>query len=235
MTAALTPLRCPACDGPVPLVDAATTPCASCGAVVTLPAAHVEALRAATAAAAARAAALPAWRAVATPRSPRLATAGVALVVVLPVIATVIATVLPSPPWARLEVLALAAVPAIGPGAALYLWVHAVNATVVRVADALVAAPPAAGTSAPSCRRCGAPLTLAPDAIAATCAYCGTDSLVDRPPLATLRSRLHDTLATLDQAVAALRGRRRALAAGGAAVVLALGAAAWLLTRAAVV
>ncbi|MEO6775286.1 MAG: hypothetical protein ABI467_20145 [Kofleriaceae bacterium] len=116
-------------------------------------------------------------------------------------------------------------VPAMLPGTALWLWSATVHATIVRFRFALASLPPE-GSGPPRCRQCGAPLVVVPDAIAARCAYCGTDSLIESvtTALRVFTKRLGDELRTLASAVLALRARKRLLVAGAVIAVVLLGA-----------
>jgi hypothetical protein len=99
-----------------------------------------------------------------------------------------------------------------------------VGATVVDVTLGLAAAPPARAGAPPSCRECGAPLAVEEGALAATCAYCGTDSLVaDLPTTAESRARRRAAERTLAEAADALARRRRLLALGGLGLLVGVG------------
>ena len=83
--------------------------------------------------------------------------------------------------------------------------------------EALAALPPVASGAPPRCRMCGAPLLLEPSAIAATCGYCSTDSVVTRPSARSQRRLAWERQAAkrhLDEALRAayLRRSERSLA-----------------------
>lgn len=184
----LTPLSCPSCGAGVPLVAAPASRCTFCGAEAPVPPDYVEAARAREAEGALRREVEPRWAALSRP-APRAAFLwGMALVVLLPPIATLLGHLLPSAPLARSDVFGLLTLPALVPGAALWLWAGAVGATVLRYRLDLAANAPARPNEPPSCRSCGGALAVAEGAIAATCGYCGTDSLTaDLPRAAASR------------------------------------------------
>src|SRR5262249_16436921 len=108
----------------------------------------------------------------------------------------------------------LGALPGLLPGALVWLWAAAVGATVVDLQHALAAAPPAKPGAPPACRECGAPLVVETGAIASTCAYCGTDSLVADVGRAEADAGRKAAERTLAEAAGALARRRRMLALG---------------------
>jgi len=212
---ALAQLRCPGCGAAVPLVRAAQTACPYCGASVTTPPQWLEAAEARGAEARVRREVEPRWREL-TRRPPAwLRPVAMGLVVLLPPAATAAVVYALTPPPGTAASFSLAALPGLLPGALLWLWAAAVGATVVELQRTLAAAPPARAGAPPSCRECGAPLAVEPGALAATCAYCGTDSLVaDLPAEAESRARHRAAERTLAEAAEALARRRRLLALG---------------------
>jgi predicted RNA-binding Zn-ribbon protein involved in translation (DUF1610 family) len=221
---ALEPLQCQACAGPVALVEAATTPCPYCGVDVAIPAAHVTALATQRQTSATRRAAEPVWGKLSAGNPPWLAGVAVVMVVLLPPLVTLVASLVPYPPLSHAAIIAFFALPAVVPGAALYAWAGAVDATVTRFNDAMAAAPPARDKAAPGCRSCGAPLSVEPEAIAATCVYCGTDSLIEHVPQGQLTAKLRSATRTLAEGVARLRARKVMIALGiFAATILLVG------------
>jgi len=230
---ALAPLSCPGCAAPVPLPRELGAddriPCAHCGALVALSADHAAAVRASAATAAARKTIEPLWQKVTAPAGRGLVGVALLLVVLLPVASTIAASLIPYPPWGQVAIYARVTLPALFPGAALYLWSAAVAATVLRFRDAISARPPARSGAPPGCRHCGAPLTVEPEALAATCAYCGTDSLLAEVPVRSLQRKLAETVRTLDEAVRKLRARKVILGLGAAALAVTIGGAAFLL------
>jgi len=218
MSRILQVIRCDGCQAPVPLSEQAEVACAHCGAVVAMPASHREALRTAKAAEGARRAAEPVWAKLAAPLDPRTSTVALISVVVLPIVASVVALWLPDPPLGRAQIYALATLPALVPGAMLYLWAEAVDATGLRFRDAMSATPPKRGATVPSCRNCDAPLEVGGETISVTCPYCQTDNVVVDVPSKQLKSRLRDALRTLEEATRMLKTRRLALGLGAIAI-----------------
>ncbi len=212
---ALAQLRCPGCGAAVPLRREARTACPYCGASVETPPQWLEAAEAGEAEARVRREVEPRWREL-TRRPPAwLRPAAMALVVVLPPATTAALVYALTPPPGTAAAFSLGALPGLLPGALLWLWTAALGATVVELQRTFAAAPPARAGAPPSCRECGAPLAVEPGALAATCAYCGSDSLVADLPAATeSRARHKAAQKTLAQAADALARRRRLLALG---------------------
>jgi hypothetical protein len=221
---ALAQLRCPGCGAAVPLVPKARAACPFCGAAVDTPPAWLEAAEARAAEARARRAIEPRWRELTRPPPAWVRPAAMALVAVLPPAVTVALVYALTPPPGTAAAFALGALPGLLPGALAWLWAAAVGATVVDVTLGLAAAPPARAGAPPSCRECGAPLAVEEGALAATCAYCGTDSLVaDLPTTAESRARRRAAERTLAEAADALARRRRLLALGGLGLLVGVG------------
>jgi len=215
----LEPLRCAGCGSPAPLAARPSVACPACAREVAVPADYLAAARLHEAGVAARAAAESVFARLLRP-APWTGPAGLALLALAPPAATLAANLL-LPDRAPAALFGVATLPALLPGAALWTWSAAAGATARPYREALAAAPPPRGSSAPGCRSCGAPLDAAPGALSATCLYCGTDSLLERLPLGELGAALRGTLTDLRSAVGALRRRRLALALGlGAAALL---------------
>lgn len=218
----LRPLRCDACGNPAPLVEQPVARCGACGGDVPVPADYLQAARLHQAAAAARAAAEPVFARLTRP-SPASATAGLVLLAALPPVVTVAANLaLPLEPQAAL--FGLLTLPALLPGAGLWLWASAAAATALPFREALAAAAPERLEGPPGCRSCGAPLTVEPGALAATCLYCGTDSLLEVLPLSDLSRALRASLTSLRDGARALRRRRVLLGLGVTGLLLLVGA-----------
>lgn len=217
----LEPLRCTHCNAAVPLLDATRFSCPYCKAAVTVPAAYRELFVVHERELAVRHQLEQRFVAVTTPPRRSVDRAAVLLVLLLPALAAIAWVSLARYQPSIVGLFAGAIVPALVPGAVLSTWSAAVHATIVRFQLALACDPPANEGEPPRCRGCGAPLHLERDAISAHCAYCGTDSLIDHVP--GLASRLRSELRTLDEAIVALRVRKRLLIAGivVAAVMLA--------------
>jgi hypothetical protein len=224
---ALAPLRCDGCGAAVPLPAAADLPasraCDHCGASVTLPAAYVAAAADAVALASARRAVEPSWRQAARAPAAWVGALALALLLLLPGAAALVAILVPTTPWPRLDVYSLAALPALVPGALLQLWFAAARTTVAAASAAAVAIRLDGARATAGCRQCGAPLAVDAGALAATCGYCGTDSVLTGAPLARRAGALARGRASLAELVAALRRRRRWLAAGTLATAIVLG------------
>jgi hypothetical protein len=80
-----------------------------------------------------------------------------------------------------------------------------------RVGAAFAAAPPAVEGAPPSCRQCGAPLSVRPDDVLVRCVYCDTESIVilDSAALSAFKSRIGSARSSLAQAMAAIAKRAR--------------------------
>lgn len=225
----LRPLRCDACGSPAPLAERPAVRCPACGGEVPVPADYLEAARLRRADVEARRAAEPLFARLVRPR-PWVHGAGLALLAGLPPLVTAASSLAwPFHPPAAL--FGLLTVPALLPGAATCVWARVAAATARPFREALAATRPAGGQGPPGCRSCGAPLEAAPDALAATCLYCGTDSLLEALPLGELGAALRGSLTRLRDATGALRRRRAGLALGlaGATVVAAAVSAALVL------
>ncbi|HKV34691.1 MAG TPA: hypothetical protein VJP89_10230 [Pyrinomonadaceae bacterium] len=74
------------------------------------------------------------------------------------------------------------------------------------VGAAFAASLPSTAYEPPNCRQCGAPLSVQPDDVLVRCIYCEAESLVllDKSAMATLRTRVASTQASLAQAMSAL-------------------------------
>jgi hypothetical protein len=157
----------------------------------------------------------PRWRELTRRPAAWLRPTAMALVAVLPptIVAALVYALTPPPGTAA--AFSFGALPGLLPGALLWLWTAAVTGTLVELQRSLAAAPPARAGEPPCCRECGAPLALEPGALAATCVYCGTDSLTaDLPTQAASRERRKTAQRTLAQAADALARRRRLLVLG---------------------
>jgi predicted RNA-binding Zn-ribbon protein involved in translation (DUF1610 family) len=227
----LEPLACDGCGAKVPLAVAASIPCPHCGHDVAVPERWRIAAEAKAADAAVRRDVEPHWQALTRPPSVAFEVVAAAAVFVLPVVATWIVLSRVWPPPSPVSTMGLVAVPALLPGALAWLWAATMGATVLRLQRVLRARVARGGEL--SCRSCGAPLTVTADALASTCLYCGTDSLVrDLPPTADSRTVRDVALATLASAIAALRRRRVNLTLGIAALGLGVSAISILATLA---
>ena len=80
-----------------------------------------------------------------------------------------------------------------------------------RVGAAFAAAPPSAPGAPPSCRLCGAPLTVSDGDFVVRCIYCKADSIIylDQSSMRNLQVRVGSARASLAQAMAALAAKGR--------------------------
>jgi predicted RNA-binding Zn-ribbon protein involved in translation (DUF1610 family) len=223
LVSVLDPLACEKCGAKVPLAIAAVIPCPHCGHDVPVPEAWRAAAEAKAADLAVRREIEPHWEALTKPPSVAFEVVAAIAVFVLPPVATWLVVSRMWPPPTPITTMGLVAVPSLLPGALAWLWAATMGATVLRLQRALRARGVAGGEL--SCRNCGAPLAVAEGALASTCLYCGTDSLVrDLPPVAASVAERDAALSTLASATLALRRRRVNLTLGIAA--LGLGVAA---------
>ncbi|MCY0991778.1 hypothetical protein OV203_31860 [Nannocystis sp. ILAH1] len=221
----LATLHCPGCGAAAPLVAGAAIDCRHCGRSIAVPETWRAAAEGHAAAAQVRREVEPRWQQLAVGVGTPVLAAAKALLLVLPPLATWLVQSRMVPPPTPVENFGYVAFPALLPGALLWLWATTVNAAVLRVRRD-VSAHEAAGALA--CRSCGAPLAPEPEALATTCLYCGTDSLVRDLPAST-RARDH-AVRTLAEAAGVLRRRRINLGLGVA--LLGLGVAAMVVAAA---
>lgn len=216
-------LRCERCGAAVPLRVASSIACRHCQAEVAIPERWRAAAEAHAAAEVVRREVEPRWRALSAGVGVRVEVAAMTLLVVGPPLATWWAQASAAPP-APIENLSHVAFPALLPGALLWLWATTVNAAVLRVRR-LVRARAEGPQGDLACRSCGAPLAPQPGALAATCLYCGTDSVVcDLPPAVDSEAQRDQALRTLADAAQVLRRRRVNLALGISVLGLAVAA-----------
>jgi len=213
VSAKVEPLTCRACGAPVPLPRADEGRCDSCDAPIRLPAKYRALLTEAEQARQARREAEERLRKLPRPFARWVASAAVGLIVVLGAGFTTAALIA----WAFYGVFeSVRDMLMLGVFTPMFLVVWGVIEAVAassytRHIEALSALPPEEEGRKPLCRVCGAPLPLEPDALAATCDYCQTDSLVTR-----LASRRREQLERsrrevalkLGQAVSALEVQR---------------------------
>jgi len=215
----LAPIKCSGCSAPLPLgVPQPHVACPYCGDDNALPAEYVEAAQLRSQEADARRQVEPLWRKLAQGAPGWSGVLAILLVVLLPPLATLVGVLLAQ--LGTAEVVAVISLPALLPGSGLWVWAGAVSATTLRFQASLAAHPSAEAEGAPLCRNCGAPLQPEPDALAATCGYCGADSLLQQIPVKSISRALGEALTTLEQATRRLRGRRAMLGLGAAGVAL---------------
>jgi DNA-directed RNA polymerase subunit RPC12/RpoP len=210
---AFEPLACSKCGAKVPLALAERIACVHCGADVEVPERWRAAAEAKAATDQVRRDVEPVWESLTHPPGPVFEACAAASVFLLPVVATWIVQSRVWPPPTPITTVGLVAVPALLPGALAWLWAATMGATVLRLRDALRARGSVDGEL--GCRNCGASLAPEPGALAATCSYCGTDSLVrDLPPTRVSAADRDSALQTLASAALALRRRRTNVALG---------------------
>lgn len=229
MTTKLRPVSCGGCGAPIPLaVPSPRVTCRYCGAVTELPREYVEAADIRRREGEARRRAEPLWRRLSGGAPPWAKTLGLVLLVALPPVLSLVAWLIPPLRLGVAHITALVGLPAILPGAGVWLWALAVSATTARFTSALAAARSEEGNR-PLCRSCGAPLEVEEGALCATCGYCGTDSLLEEIPVNALARQLGEAMSSLGEAAHRLRARRAILGLGTAAAVLLVAAASVLL------
>jgi predicted RNA-binding Zn-ribbon protein involved in translation (DUF1610 family) len=210
----LVALRCARCGGDVPAADAETVPCPHCGQATVVPEAHRRAvalvreqdeeLRRADAEWARYAKKTwPRWLASLLAAPPSLVLGGgltAALLVKLGVLA------LPLSPRELLAWLGLVPLTPLVALAVLAYW-SSLRAKGTALARVALAARPG---KVPSCRACGAPLTVPESALFVRCVYCRTDSLVtlDALEARALVENIERAEASATRALESAQGRR---------------------------
>ncbi len=223
----LAPVTCTSCAAPLPLaVPAPQVPCPHCGVANALPAEYVQAAELRRREAEARRQTEPLWRALATGAPTWSKPVALALIVLLPPLATLVAWLIPRLELGAVAITALVSLPSLLPGAALWIWASAVAGTTLRFRAALTAR---SEGNATCCRGCGAPLATEPGALAATCGYCGTDSLLEKIPVGELARSLGEAMTTLEEGARKLRARRATLGLGTFGLALVVGGSSFLL------
>lgn len=233
----LAPLRCPACGGDVSVVAVASTPCPYCATPVPIPPAYLEALALRRKAVELRRAIEPKWHHMTSQASPWTEWVAAALILSLPPLSSAVAVLLAWFPLSMPDGLVFVSIPALLPGGVLWVWAIGSRATAQRIDRELLAGPPVRQGGAPTCRACGAPLTVESDALASTCLYCGADSLLAGAGRDRARSSLSANVRTLEDALRTWRIRVLLLGLGLVAVavpMVALAALVWASLRAAI-
>ncbi|MBX3183103.1 MAG: hypothetical protein KIT72_17040 [Polyangiaceae bacterium] len=213
---ALTPLTCHACGGHAAVVRAAQTTCRYCGAAVPIPPEYLAAAQQLEQHEALRRAVEPKWRRLAKPTSSTLDWVAVAASFCLPPLASAVVAWFADPTPTPLVGVTLVTIPAIIPGALLSVWTFGSRATGLNLAAQLVAGPPERPGGDPSCRGCGAPLPASPGALAATCLYCRTDSLLTGSAARDASWQVSSRSRTLREALSVWRIRVLLLVMGSA-------------------
>ena len=209
MSTSLKPLLCPSCSAPVPLGEGDAVACPFCGATVAIPESirRVRALHRVAEADRARIEAL--YHRLGAPPGPMLrfwtASGGLVLTILRGGTWISALAILGAPLWLddwlldRAPALGLDPVDFLGPllfaavGALAFhllvvapfiygTWRNATGSARNRLSASLAARPTRLPGAASTCRQCGAPLSVPPDALGARCDYCGADNLVRLPP-----------------------------------------------------
>jgi len=184
---AITPLTCDQCGAPVPLADGDFARCRHCGASVRIPESHKKLREEVRSVRERRRETEKLLRRHACLGSRRVRTSYSLLVIPAAVIGVPIAFALTQSRmhWYAREWTVLAGIlpfmVTLLP--LLVLWTFgSINAYLGALGLKLRPAPPPSGTTGFDCGVCGAPLEIEPDALAATCDYCGSDSWVRDAP-----------------------------------------------------
>jgi hypothetical protein len=209
----LTPLECVNCNAPLVVVDAPSLACRFCGAVNVVPPIYREELRLARDLDSTTHEAAEQWVRLARIKVPRwwlicaalapfvLMTGGLVILLIAGLLSVVSAQALP-------ELLAFVWV-ALIPVQLLGANVAVKNVLVsgaTNVGFAFAASPPSAPGEPPTCRQCGAPLSVQPDDVLVRCIYCEAESIVllDNAAMKTLRTRVASAQSSLAEAMSAL-------------------------------
>ena len=174
---AVEPLQCGACGSPVALGPGLHVTCPACGKPVEVPARYRTLWAEQAREGAARRELETRYAAAARVPARWVDALAVALVVVLPAATAVAWMAVASRAVDTVALFSDAIVPALLPGAALWLWSSALHATIVRFQLALGCRAPAKEGGPSRCRHCDAPIDVPADALSVRCPYCGTDNL----------------------------------------------------------
>ncbi|MBX3128103.1 MAG: hypothetical protein KF718_15370 [Polyangiaceae bacterium] len=203
----LAPLTCPRCGSHVAVSLGAATRCRHCATELPIPELYRSAQAKLASAVELRRRVEVRWRRMTAQASWWTEWVAAALMLFLPPLAAVLAVYVVWFPLAMLDGLVFVATPAILPGGILWVWAIASRATAARINAELLARAPSKPGGDPACRACGAPLAVDPEAFAATCLYCGTDSLVTGALAAERHGKLGEKVRTLREALSAWRWR----------------------------
>ncbi|HEY6046183.1 MAG TPA: hypothetical protein VIU65_06225 [Pyrinomonadaceae bacterium] len=215
----IAPLQCVFCNAPLPIVDSSSAACAFCGTSNPIPQQYRDELRLtrelddATRNAAREWSRLnqisfPRWWFVCSNFAPfLLISSGLAAVLVVGLVGAASPSALPmlSGVGIWLPLIPLQAVAAI-----VGIRMILVSGT-ASVGAAFAAAPPTAPGAPPSCRLCGAPLTVNEGDILVRCIYCKAESIIclDQSSMRDLQVRVGSARSSLAQAMAALAAKAR--------------------------
>jgi hypothetical protein len=231
----IAPLQCVSCNAPLAIVDASSAVCSFCGASNPIPQQYRDELRLtrelddATGNAAREWArlnqiSLPRWLFICAAFAPFiLMSVGLAVILVAGVVGTALRPSLPllSGVGIWLPLIPVQAVAAIV-GIKMILVSDAAS-----VGAAFAAAPPCAPAAPPSCRLCGAPLTVNEGDLLVRCIYCKAESIIylDQSSIHDLQVRVGSARSSLAQAMAALAAKARIIKLqirGRALIIIAL-------------
>lgn len=209
----LAPLQCVKCHAPLVVVDAPSLVCRFCGASNVLPQVYRDELRLTRDLGAATRKAAEQWLRLAQIKVPRwsfvcaavapfvVLTGGLVYVLGAASLRVVNGDVLPE--------LLVWVWPILIPAQVLAANIAMKNVLVsgaTNVGAAFAARPPSAPGEPPSCRQCGAPLSVQPDDVVVRCIYCETESIVqlDNLEMQSLRARVTSAKSSLAEAMSAL-------------------------------
>ena len=215
----IAPLQCVSCNAPLAVVDASSAACAFCGTSNPIPQQYRDELRltrelddatrnAAREWSRLNQIPLPRWWFICAACAPFiLMSGGLAVDLLSGVVRTVSRSALPllTGVGVWLPLIPVQAVAAIV-GIKMILVSGAAS-----VGAAFAAAPPFAPGSPPSCRLCGAPLTVNEGDLVVRCIYCKADSIIylDQSAIRGLQVRVVSARSSLAQAMAALATKAR--------------------------
>jgi hypothetical protein len=224
MTAAITtrrklvPLLCVNCNAPLVVVDAPSLACRFCGASNLMPQVYRDELRLTRDLDSATREAAQQWLRLAQIKVPRwqLICAAVApfvlmsgsLIVLLVAALLRVTSVQAAPAWLAGIWLTLVPAQLLAANVAMK---NVLVSGATNVGAAFAASPPAATGEPPSCRQCGAPLSVQPDDVLVRCIYCEAESIVqlDKVAMESLRTRVASAQSSLAQAMIALTTHAR--------------------------
>jgi hypothetical protein len=209
----LAPFQCGNCNAPLVVVDAPSLVCRFCGTSNVIPQVYREELRLARDLDSATRQAAEKWLRLARIKVPRwqmicaaiapfvLLTVGLVILLVGGLLRLVSGATLPG----LLPYVLLSLIPAQLLAAHIAMKNVLVSGA-TNVGAAFAAGPPSAPGEPPSCRQCGAPLSVQPDDVLVRCIYCETESIVrlDKLELESLRARVASAQSSLAQAMTAL-------------------------------
>lgn len=209
----LAPLQCVNCNAPLVVVDLPSLDCRFCGAANAMPEVYREELRLTRDLDSATRNAAEQWLRLAHLKVPQwwLVCAAIAPFVLLTGSLVVLLAV------GLLRMVSANALPGILVGvwllmipaqllAANIAMKNVLVSGAVNVGVAFAAVPPAAEGEPPSCRQCGAPLSVRADDVVVRCIYCEAESIVqlDDAAMKTLRTRVASAKSSLAEAMSAL-------------------------------